>query len=73
MPETKNLLLRLDPELASKLQAVAAAEERSVSDLVREAITSHIEAKQRDKGFQRRLRDLAKAQQKVLDELQRQP
>ena len=33
MPETKNLLLRLDPELAEQLQAVAAVEERPVSVL----------------------------------------
>jgi len=32
---TKNLLLRLDPELAERLQVVADVEGRSVSDVVR--------------------------------------
>jgi predicted transcriptional regulator len=32
---TKNLLLRLDPDLAKRLQTVADVEGRSVSDVVR--------------------------------------
>src|SRR2546422_927055 len=40
MPEsTRNMMLRLDPGLADRLQAVAEVEGRSVSDVVREAIT----------------------------------
>ena len=33
---TKNILLRLDPELAERLQTVASVEGRSVSDVARE-------------------------------------
>ena len=37
---TKNILLRLDPELAERLQIVADVEGRSVSDVAREAIAA---------------------------------
>ena len=37
---TKNLLLRLDPELAGQLQTVAEVEGRTVSDVAREAIAA---------------------------------
>jgi hypothetical protein len=37
---TKNLLLRLDPELAGRLRTVAGVEGRPVSDVVREVIAA---------------------------------
>jgi predicted DNA-binding protein len=52
---TKNLLLRLDHELAERLQSVAEVEGRSVSDVVREAITSLVEQRRGDKRFLRLL------------------
>jgi predicted DNA-binding protein len=64
--ETKNLLLRLDPELAAQLQAVAEVEERPMSEVVREAIRSLIEARRTDKDFQRRLRDSAREHDRTL-------
>src|SRR5260370_7286529 len=61
---TKNLLLRLDHDLAERLQTVADVEGRSVSDLVREAITKLVEQRRRDKRFLRLLDDnLARHQQ----------
>jgi len=58
MPEsTKNMVLRLDPALADRLQAVAEVEGRSVSDVVREAINDLVERRRRDKRFQKRLED----------------
>jgi Arc/MetJ-type ribon-helix-helix transcriptional regulator len=54
---TKNLLLRLDPDLAGRLQTVAEAEGRSVSDVVREAITKLVEQRRSDTGFLRLLDD----------------
>jgi len=61
---TKNLLLRLDHDLAERLQTVADVEGRSVSDLVREAITELVEQRRRDKRFLRLLDDnLARHQQ----------
>ena len=54
---TKNLLLRLDPDLADRLQAVAEVEGRSVSEVVREAISALVEQRRGDKRFLRLLED----------------
>jgi predicted transcriptional regulator len=52
---TKNLLLRLDPELAGRLQTVADVEGRPVSDVVREAIAALVELRRGDERFLRLL------------------
>jgi hypothetical protein len=54
---TKNLLLRLDPGLAERLQTVADVEGRSVSDVVREAIVALVEQRRTDERFLRLLDD----------------
>ena len=54
---TKNLLLRLDPGLAERLQTVADVEGRSVSDVVREAVASLVEQRRTDERFLRLLDD----------------
>jgi predicted transcriptional regulator len=51
VPETKNVLLRLDPELSDDLRAVAEVEGRTVSDVAREAIAELIDKRRRDKKF----------------------
>jgi predicted transcriptional regulator len=63
---TKNLLLRLDPGLAERLQTVAEVEGRSVSDVVREAITALVEQRRRDKRFLRLLDDNLARHQEAL-------
>jgi Arc/MetJ-type ribon-helix-helix transcriptional regulator len=61
---TRNLLLRLDPDLAERLQTVADVEGRSVSDVVREAIAKLVEQRRTDQRFLRLLDDnLARHQQ----------
>lgn len=52
---TKNILLRLDPELAERLQTVAEVEGRSVSDVAREAIASLVDQRRGDQRFSRLL------------------
>ena len=54
---TKNLLLRLDPELAERLQTVADVEGRPVSEVVREAIATLVEQRRSDERFLRLLED----------------
>ncbi|MFK4085596.1 ribbon-helix-helix protein, CopG family [Kribbella sp. NPDC020789] len=54
---TKNILLRLDPELAEQLQTVAAVEGRSVSDVAREAIAELVDRRRTDSGFSRLLEE----------------
>ena len=69
MPPTKNLLLRLDPELAEALSAVAAVEGRPVSEVVRDAIRGHVEARKRDKDFQSQLKRSARRYTDLLNKL----
>jgi predicted transcriptional regulator len=52
---TKNILLRLDPELAERLQTVASVEGRSVSDVAREAIAVLVDQRRQDRRFSRLL------------------
>jgi predicted transcriptional regulator len=52
---TKNILLRLDPELAERLQTVASVEGRSVSDVAREAIAALVDQRRQDRRFSRLL------------------
>jgi predicted transcriptional regulator len=54
---TKNMVLRLDPGLAERLEAVAEVEGRSVSDVVREAIAALVEARRKDERFIRLLEE----------------
>jgi predicted transcriptional regulator len=64
---TKNIVLRLDPELAERLAAVAEVERRSVSDVAREAIAGLVEARRKDKRFRRLLEDSLARHQRLLD------
>jgi Ribbon-helix-helix protein, copG family len=64
---TKNLLLRLDPELAGRLQTVADVEGRPVSDVVREAIAALVEQRRSDERFLRLLKDNLARHRQALD------
>jgi predicted transcriptional regulator len=66
---TKNILLRLDPDLADELQAVASVEGRPVSEVVREAIRALVADRRADEEFQRQLRAAARDQQRLLRRL----
>jgi hypothetical protein len=64
---TKNLLLRLDPELAGRLQTVADVEGRPVSDVIREAIVALVEQRRGDERFMRLLEDNLARHRQALD------
>ena len=64
---TKNLLLRLDPELAGRLRTVADVEGRPVSDVVREAIATLVEQRRSDERFLRLLEDNLARHRQALD------
>jgi len=66
---TKNLLLRLDPDLAERLQTVADVEGRSVSDVVREAIAALVQQRRGDQRFLRLLDDNLTRHQRALQML----
>ena len=67
--KTKNMVLRLEPGLAERLEAVAEVEGRSVSDVVREAITSLVEERQQDERFIQLLEDNVARHQRILQML----
>ena len=60
------MVLRLDPGLAEQLQAVAEAEGRPVSEVVREAITALVEQRRGDKEFLRLLEENLARHERVL-------
>ena len=61
------MVLRLDPDLAERLEAVAEVEGRSVSDVVREAIAALVEARRGDERFIRLLEDNLARHKRILD------
>ena len=61
------MILRLDPELAERLQLVAEVEGRSVSDVVREAITEAVERRRGDDEFIRLLEETLRRHQRLLE------
>jgi predicted transcriptional regulator len=67
---TKNMVLRLDPDLAERLAAVAEVEGRSVSDVAREAIAVLVESRRKDQRFRRLLEDNLARHQRLLQLLQ---
>ena len=67
---TKNMVLRLDPDLADLLATVAEVEGRSVSDVAREAIAALVESRRKDKRFRHLLEDNLARHQRLLDLLQ---
>ncbi len=64
--KTKNMLLRLDPELAEQLQAVAQVEGRSISDVAREAIAALVQQRRGDQRFLQLLDDTLARHQRIL-------
>ena len=65
--QTKNMVLRLDPDLADMLATVAEVEGRSVSDVAREAIAELVRARRTDKRFRRLLEENLARHQRLLD------
>jgi predicted transcriptional regulator len=64
---TKNMVLRLDPDLAERLAAIAEVEGRSVSDVAREAIAALVDTRRKDKRFRKLLEDSLARHQRLLD------
>lgn len=63
---TKNVLLRLDTELAERVTALAEVEGRAVSEIMRQAIAEHVERRRSDPEFQRRLKAAVTRQRRLL-------
>ena len=65
------MTLRLPAEQAAELEAVARADQITVSEAVREAIDKLIAERRRDKEFQARLRAMMREDRKILERLAR--
>lgn len=57
MKPAKAMTIRLSAEQAEALETVATVEDMPVSEIIRAAISTHIEARQSDPAFQDSLRD----------------
>jgi hypothetical protein len=66
---TKAMTLRLPADQAADLEAVARADNKAVSETVREAIDKMIAERRQDKEFQARLRAMIREDQEILERL----
>jgi predicted transcriptional regulator len=56
MKPAKSMTIRLSADQAAALETVASVDDCAVSDIIRAAITEHIELRKRDPAFQAGLR-----------------
>ena len=54
--ETKNMTLRMDEALAENVQSIAEVEGSTVSDVIRSAISEHVDRRRADPEFQKLLK-----------------
>jgi predicted transcriptional regulator len=55
-PETKNMTLRIDEGLAENVQTIAEVEGTTVTNVIRTAISEHVNSRKADPEFQRLLK-----------------
>jgi len=67
----KTMTLRLDDERAAMLELVARADDKSLTDTVRDAIDRHIEERRNDNAFKERLRQRHEAERALYERLAR--
>jgi len=67
--ETKAITLRLSADQAAEFEAVARADNMSVSEAARAALADRIEARRKDKEFQARVKKMVEEDARVLKRL----
>lgn len=67
--DTKSMTLRMDEVLADRVRAIAEVEETTVSDVIRDALTEHVERRRSDPKFQEKLKRNLDRHQKLLSML----
>lgn len=60
------MTIRLSAEQAEALETVATVEDRPVSEIIRAAITEHIETRRKDPNFRDSLKDRISRAQRLL-------
>ena len=68
MKPIKAMTIRLPAELAELLETVASVDNQPVSEVIRAAISEHIEHRKRDASFQDGLKDRIERAQRILGE-----
>ncbi|HTQ96801.1 MAG TPA: hypothetical protein VMH89_08345 [Candidatus Acidoferrum sp.] len=66
MKPAKALTIRLSAEQAEALDTVATVEDRAVAEVIRAAITAHIESRRKDQDFQDSLKQRIERAQQLL-------
>lgn len=67
----KTMTLRLDDERAAMLELVARADNKSLTEAVRDAIDLHIEERRKDEEFKERLRRRHETERTLYERLAR--
>lgn len=67
--EQRAFTVRLDPDQAAELEAVAAADGVSIAEVIRQAVADRIVARRKDPAFQVRIRSIVERNQRVLERL----
>jgi predicted transcriptional regulator len=67
MKDTKAMTIRLSPEQAEALETVASVEQRPISDVIRAAISEHIESRRQDPNFRAGLEERISRARYLLD------
>lgn len=65
----KAFTVRLDPDQAAELEAVAAADGVSVAEAMRQAVGDLVEKRRKDPEFQTRIRSIIEQNKRVLERL----
>jgi predicted DNA-binding protein len=67
MKPAKAMTIRLSAEQAEDLETVATVEQRPIADVIRAAITEHIENRRRDPDFKQGLKKRLDRVRRLLD------
>ncbi len=67
--DTKSMTLRIDENLAERVRTIAEVEETTVSDVIRDALTEHVERRRRDPDFQAMLKRNLRRHEELLNML----
>ena len=67
------MTIRLSPEQAEALETVANVEQRAISDVIRAAISQHIELRRRDPVFRAGLEQRISRARRLLDRQASEP
>lgn len=67
MRDSKAMTIRLSPDQAEALETVANVEQRAISDVIRAAISQHIELRRQDPAFRAGLEERISRARRLLD------